>query len=133
MSSSPRRFSGLVLFSLALLTWTILLAVWLRYFLGAEVSDSWLVIGLTVTVIGAGVLLLIKELMDVMAVPENPANRCAGDPRRQAAGGTRPRRGFLTSRQSITAYGSPCYRSELGLPPLAASGKNRMRRRVRTG
>jgi hypothetical protein len=117
MFPSFRSASPVVSYSAAALVWIILLVVWLRWLLGTEVSPGWLAVGLTVTLLGLGILVVVKEFMDAIQIPEHPVQRHSGSRGFVLAKNSTARTNFTTRRLSVDPIGFQSQRITLGLPP----------------
>ena len=112
MTTSPPSVSPLITVSMAILMWIFLLFVGLRYVLGTEVSSAWLIIGVMTTLAGLGLLLLIKEFLDAVVLPE------PGDGRSHCEKAvSRPKSSAAFFRDRVDPSGMAHQRSALGLPP----------------
>ena len=110
MTSSPRWCTPLIIVSTSLLAWIVVLSLGRRFLLGASLTGGWLIIGMIFTLAAVGIVIMVKELKDAVALfdpfstGERTARRAAEPtkvPRPVPAADPRDARGLLHQRTDL--------------------------------
>ena len=123
---SPGRF---VLFAASIIGWIVWLSYALKFLFGAGMSGGWLAVGILVSLMALGLILMLKDLLS--AVEEiRPQEWQSTRPRAKTARGGNPK-----ARTKVLAHEAPDrradkqeYHTALGLAPTHSAANRRRSR-----
>ena len=134
MTSPDVTTRSFVLFSASVLGWIVWLSFVLKYFFDAQMTGGWLVIGILVTLMAVGVILILNELSMAIAGlrlkdwkifharVRTPRTKKSRSKRKSVSRKTAPRK--TTGRRMV----AQSYRVALGLKPPTFSANRRRTR-----